>query len=190
MNNVDLTARVSNTFARAGHDPLSVESISRVDQLNAISSLRILVRAEYVEATKGFSREAIQFAKANYRVNADWLRSQGKLQKGEYQRIVTSQKEERSAWLLLHPGEKVPTRAEITNINNLERAGQQLNAIIAGLNPTPQEQARALDQIQSRLASSKQTCETLLQNYAAAEQTSRDLAAEAVKYARVRTRNT
>ena len=161
----------------------AVESISRVDQLNAISSLRILVRAEYVEATKGFSREAIQFAKANYRVNADWLRSQGKLQRGEYQRIVTSQKEERIAWLQLHPGEKAPTRAEITKINNLERAGQQLNAIIAGLNPTPQEQARALDQIQSRLASSKQTCETLLQNYAAAEQTSRDLAAEAVKYA-------
>ena len=65
----DLATRVSDTFARAGHDPLSVESISRVDQLNAISSLRILVRAEYVEATKGFSREAIQFAKANYRVN-------------------------------------------------------------------------------------------------------------------------
>ena len=180
---LDLTARVSNTFARAGHDPLTVESISRVDQLNAVSSLRILVRAEYVEATKGFSREAIQFAKANYRVNADWLRSQGKLQRGEYQRIVTSQKEERSAWLQLHPGEKAPTRAEITKINHLERAGQQLNAIIAGLNPTPPEQARALDQIQSRLASSKQTTETLLQNYAAAEQTSRDLAAEAVKYA-------
>ncbi|MCA1579149.1 MAG: DUF4326 domain-containing protein [Acidobacteria bacterium] len=180
---LDLTARVSNTFARAGHDPLTVESTSRVDQLNAVSSLRILVRAEYVEATKGFSREAIQFAKANYRVNADWLRSQGKLEKGEYRRIVTSQKEERIAWLQLHPGEKAPTRAEITKINNLERAGQQLNAIIAGLNPTPPEQARALDQIQSRLASSKQTCETLLQNYAAAEQTSRDLAAEAVKYA-------
>ena len=115
----------------------AVEPISRVDQLNAISSLRILVRAEYVEATKGFSREAIQFAKDNYRVNPDWLRSQGKLQKGEYQRIVTSQKEERIAWLQSHPGQKLPTRAEITTINNLERAGHQLNATIAGLNPTP-----------------------------------------------------
>lgn len=179
----DLARNVNNTFARAGHGPFTVESISRDDQLTAISSLRILVRAEYVEATKGFTREAIQFAKANYRVNADSLRSQGKLQKGEYQRIVTSQKEERSAWLLLHPGQKVPTRAEIANINNLERTGQQLNATIAGLNPIPQEHARALDEIQSRLTSSKHTCETLLQNFADAEQTSRDLAAEAAKYA-------
>ena len=179
----DLTTAVSETFTRAGHNPLSSEPISRVDQLNAISSLRILVRAEYVEATKGFSRDAIQFAKDNYSVNPDWLRSQGKLKRDEYQRIITSQKQDRIAWLQSHHGEKLPTRAEISTINNIERTGQQLNAIITALNPTRQEHAQALDQLHSRLASSKQTCETLLNNYAAAEQTSRDLAAEAVKYA-------
>ena len=182
LEQLHLTTRVSETFARAGH-PVSSESVSRVDQLNAVSSLRILVRVQYVEATKGFTREAIQFAKENYRVNPDWLRSQGELQKGEYQRILTSQKEERLAWLQSHSGQRLPTRAEITTINNIERAGHQLNAVITGLNPTRQEHAQALDQIQSRLASSKQTCDTLLQNFAAAEQTSRDLAAEAVKYA-------
>lgn len=182
LEQLQLTTQVGETFVRAGHPPSS-ESVSRVDQLNAVSSLRILLRVEYVEATKGFTREAIQFAKQNYRVNPDWLRSQGELQKGEYQRILTSQKEERIAWLQSHPGEKLPTRAEITTINNIERAGHQLNAIITGLKPTRQEHAQTLDQIQSRLASSKQTCETLLQNYAAAEQTSRDLAGEAVKFA-------
>jgi len=183
LEQLNLTTQVSETFARVGHNPLNGEPVSRVDQLNAISSLRILVRVEYVEATKGFTREAIQFAKQNYRINPDWLRSQGELQKGEYQRILTSQKEERLAWLQSHPGEKLPTRAEITTINNIERAGHQLNAIITGLNPTTHEHAQALDQIQSRLLSSKQTCETLLQNFAAAEQTSRVLATEADKYA-------
>jgi hypothetical protein len=182
LEQLQLTTRVTETFARAGHPPSS-EPVSRVDQLNGISSLRILLRVEYVEATKGFTREAIHFAKENYRVNPDWLRSQGELQKGEYQRILTSQKEERIAWLQSHPGEKLPTRAEITTINNIERVGHQLNAVITGLNPTRQEHAQALDQIQSRLASSKQTCETLLRNYAATEQISRDLAGEAVKFA-------
>ena len=182
LEQLNLTTRVTETFARAGYPP-SNEPVSRVDQLNAISSLRILLRVEYVEATKGFTREAIQFAKENYRVNPDWLRSQGELKKFEYQRILTSQKEERIAWLQSHPGQKLPTRAEITSINNIERAGHQLNAIITGLNPTRQEHAQALDQIQSRLASSKQTCETLLQNYAATEQISRDLAAGAVQFA-------
>ena len=182
LEQLHLTTRVSETFARAGH-PVSSEPVSRVDQLNAVSSLRILARVQYVEATKGFTREAIQFAKENYRVNPDWLRSQGELQKGEYQRILTSQKEERLAWLQSHSGQRLPTLAEITTINNIERVGHQLNATIAGLNPTRQEHAQALDQIQSRLASSKQTCDTLLKNFAAAEQTSRELAAEAVKYA-------
>ncbi len=179
----ELSTRVTETFARAGHDPRSIEPVSRADELNALSSLRILVRAEYVQATKGFSREAIQFAKENYRVNPDWLRSQRKLQKGEYQRIVTSQNDARTEWLRSHPGQQVPTRAEITTINNLERTGNQLNAAIAAINPSPVEHARTLDLIQSRLASASLRTETLLQNYEAAEQTAHELVTQAWQYA-------
>lgn len=174
---------VTETFARAGNNALSERIVSRAEELNAVSSLRILVAAEYRQQTKPFSRAAIQWAKENYRVNPDWLRSQGKLQKGEYQRIVTAQSDARAAWLNNNPGQQAPTRAEIASINKLERSGHQLNAAIAGINPTPQEHSQTLDLIQSRLASATLSAETLLQNYEAAEQTSQHLAVEAIHYA-------
>jgi hypothetical protein len=179
----DLENRVTETFARADSNPLSERIVSRAEELNAVSSLRILVGAEYRQQTKPFSRAAIQWAKENYRVNPDWLRSQGKLQQGEYQRIVTAQSDARAAWQNNNPGQQAPTRAEIASINKLERSGHQLNARIAGINPTPKEHAQTLDLIQSRLASATLTAETLLQNYEAAEQTSQQLAVEAIQYA-------
>ena len=179
----DFENRVTETFARADTNPLSERIVSRAEELNAVSSLRILVGAEYRHQTKPFSRQAIQWAKENYRVNPDWLRSQGKLQKGEYQRIVTAQSDARGAWLKNNPGQQAPTRGEIASINRLEQSGHQLNAAIAGINPTPQEHAQTLDLIQSRLASATLTAETLLQNYEAAEQTSQQLAVEAIQYA-------
>ena len=179
----DFENRVTETFARADSNPLSERIVSRAEELNAVSSLRILVGAEYRQQTKPFSRAAIQWAKENYRVNPDWLRSQGKLQQGEYQRIVTAQSDARAAWLNNNPGQQAPTRAEIASINKLEQSGHQLNAAIAGINPTPQEHSQTLDLIQSRLASATLTAETLLQNYEAAEQTSQQLAVEAIQYA-------
>ena len=65
-------------------------------------------------------------------------RAQGKLKPGEYQKIVTSQNEARITWLTNHPGQAAPTRTEIASINRLEQSGQQLNAAIAGINPTAQ----------------------------------------------------
>ncbi len=179
----DFENRVTETFARAGNNALSERIVSRAEELNAVSSIRILVGAEYRQQTKPFSRAAIQWAKENYRVNPDWLRSQGKLQQGEYQRIVTAQCDARAAWLNNNPGQQAPTRAEIASINKLEQSGHQLNAAIVGINPTPQEHAQTLDLIQSRLASATLAAETLLQNYEAAEQTSQQLAVEAIQYA-------
>ena len=179
----DFENRVTEIFARANSNPLSERIVSRAEELNAVSSLRILVGAEYRHQTKPFSRQAIQWAKENYRVNPDWLRSQGKLQQGEYQRIVTAQSDARAAWLNNNPGQQAPTRAEIASINKLEQSGHQLNAAIVGINPTPQEHAQTLDLIQSRLASATLAAETLLQNYEAAEQTSQQLAVEAIQYA-------
>ncbi len=179
----DFENRVTEIFARAGNNAVSERIVYRAEELNAVSSLRILVGVEYRQQTKPFSRAAIQWAKENYRVNPDWLRSQGKLQQGEYQRIVTAQSDARAVWLNNNPGQQAPTRAEIASINKLEQGGHQLNAAIASINPTPQEHSQTLDLIQSRLAFATLTAETLLQNYEAAEQTSQQLAVEALQYA-------
>ncbi len=173
---------VSQAFTRAGTPP-SDSRITRLEELTAVSSLRILVGTEYRQQTQQFSREAILWAKDNYRVDPDRLRAQGKLPVGEYQKLVTAQNDARTAWLEANPGQAVPTRAEIRSINRLEQAGHQLNNAIAALNPTPQEHAHVLDQLQSRLASTYESCQTLLRNYENAEQRSRDLAAQAANYA-------
>jgi hypothetical protein len=163
----DFQNNVANTFIRAGELP-SDASVSRAEELNAISSLRILVATEYREQTKPFSREAIQWARENYLVNADRERAQGKLKQGEYQKIVTAQNEGRSTWLTNHPGQAAPTRAEIASINRLEQSGQQLNAAIARINPTAHEYAQALNKLQSHLSCATQKAESLLQTYEAA----------------------
>ena len=110
-------------------------------------------------------------------------RAQGKLKPGEYQKIVTSQNDARITWLMNHPGQAAPTRAEIASINRLEQSGQQLNAAIAGINPTAQEYAQALNTLQSHLSSATQRAESLLQNYEAAERGAELLNRVATRYA-------
>jgi len=142
---------------------------TRQEELNALSSFRLLVAAEYRRETKYFTREAIQWAKENYRLNPDRLRSAGKLRKGEYQKIITSQTEARSAWLASHSGQQAPTRAQIARINSMESAGHKINARLEALTPNHAELARTLDHIQSRIGSATVVTETLLRGYESAE---------------------
>lgn len=173
---------VNRAFDRVGRSSTDSQ-ITRIEELNAISSLRILVATEYRQQTRRFSRDAIRWAKENYRIDPDRLRAQGKLQVGEHHKIITAQNEARTTWLKANPGQALPTRAEIASINRLEQAGYQLRAAITALNPTPQEHAQVLDQLQSRLASTTERSKTLLYNYEEAEQISHDLSAQAARYA-------
>ena len=177
-----IAGTVNHVFDRAGRSSTDSQ-ITRIEELNAISSLRILVATEYRQQTQRFSRDAIGWAKENYRFDPDRLRAQGKLQVGEHHKIITAQNEARTTWLKANAGQSVPTRAEIASINRLEQAGYQLRAAITALNPTPQEHAQILDQLQSRLASTTETSKTLLYNYEEAEQLSLDLSAQAAHYA-------
>ena len=178
----DFQNNVTQTFTRAGELPTET-ALSRAEQLNAISSLRILVATEYREQTKPFSREAILWAKENYLVNPDRARAQGKLKAGEYQQIVNSQNEARAAWLANHPNQAAPTRTEIASINRLEQSGHQLNAAIAGINPTNREYAQALNTVESHIAAATLRAESLLQNYEAAERGADLLNRVAARYA-------
>jgi hypothetical protein len=164
----DFQTNVAGTFDRAGEIPVDA-ALSRAEQLNAISSLRILVATEYREQTRPFSREAIQWARDNYLINPDRARSQGKLKAGEYQQLVNTQNEARGTWLSNHPNQAAPTRAEIASINRLEQSGHQLNAAIAGINPTAQEYTQTLNTLESHLSSATERAESRLQNYEAAE---------------------
>ncbi|HKP38163.1 MAG TPA: DUF4326 domain-containing protein, partial [Pyrinomonadaceae bacterium] len=156
---------------------------TRDEELNALSSLRLLVAAEYRRETKYFTREAMQWAKENYHLNPDRLRSAGKLQKGEYQKVIASQTEARSAWLGAHPGQQAPTRAQIARINSLESAGHKINDRLEALTPTRAELARTLDHIQSRVGSTTVNTETLLRGYESAESCAIHLAHAAEQYA-------
>jgi hypothetical protein len=178
----DFQNNVAQTFARAGEIPTDT-ALSRAEQLNAIASLRILVATEYREQTKPFSREAIQWAKENFLVNPDRARAQGKLKAREYQQIVNSQNEARATWLTSHPNQAVPTRTEIASINRLEQSGHQLNAAIAGINPTDREYAQALNTLESHLSAATHRAESLLQNYEAAERGADLLNRVAARYA-------
>ena len=178
----DFQDNVANTFARAGEIPIDA-TLSRSEEVNAISSLRILVATEYRDQTKQFSREAILWARENYLVNADRERALGKLKPGEYQKIVTAQNEARTTWLTNHPGQAAPTRAEIASINRLEQSGQQLNAAIARINLTAQEYAQALNTLESHLSSATLKAESLLENYDAAERGADLLNRVAMRYA-------
>lgn len=177
-----IAGTVNRAFVRAGRSSTDSQ-ITRIEELTAFSSLRILVATEYRDQTKRFSRDAIQWARNNYRVDPDRLRAQGKLPVGEYHKIVIAQNDARKAWLNDNPGQTVPNRVEIASINRLEQTGQQLRTAIAALNPTPQEHAQVLDQLQSRVTSTTETSTTLLANYEAAEQISLDLAIQAAQYA-------
>ncbi len=156
---------------------------TRDEELSALSSLRLLVAAEYRRETKYFTREAVQWAKENYRLNPDRLRSAGKLQKGEYQKIIASQTEARSAWLATRSGQQAPTRAQIARINSLESAGHKINARLEALTPNRAELVRTLDHIQSRVGSATVNMETLLSGYASAESCAIHLAHAAEQFA-------
>lgn len=177
-----IAGAVNRAFDRAGRFPTDSQ-VTRIDELNALSSLRILAATEYRRQTQPFSRDAIRWAKENYRIDPDRLRAQGKLQVGEYHKTVSEQNEARTTWLKGNAGQRVPTRAEVAAINRLEQAGHQLRAAITALDPTPQEHAQVLDQLQARLTSTTETSKTLLYNYEEAEQISHDLSAQAARYA-------
>lgn len=156
---------------------------TRDEELSVLSSLRLLLVAEYRRETKYFTREAIQWTKENYHLNPDRLRSAGKLQKGEYQKIIESQTEARNAWLGTHPGQQAPTRPQIDRINSLESAGYKINDRIEALAPDRAELGRTLDLIQSRVGSTTVHTETLLGKYENAENCAIHLAHAAEQYA-------
>jgi hypothetical protein len=184
-NRTHETNRLEERLAQVFHSNAdrNPSAPTRDEELNALSSLRLLVAAEYRRETKYFTREAIQWAKENYHLNPDRLRSAGKLQKGEYQKIIASQTEARSAWLGTHPGQQAPTRAQIARINSLESAGHKINARLEALTPTRVELARTLDHIQSRIGSTTVNTETLLGKYENAESCAIHLAHAAEQFA-------
>lgn len=184
-NRTHETNRLQERLAQVFHSNAdrNPSAPTRDEELNALSSLRLLVAAEYRRETKYFTREAIQWAKENYHLNPDRLRSAGKLPKGEYQKIIASQTEARSAWLGAHPGQQAPTRAQIARINSLESAGHKINAHVEGLTPTRAELARTLDHIQSRVGSTTVNTETLLGRYENAESCAIHLAHAAEQFA-------
>src|SRR5205823_6679221 len=170
-NRIHETNRFEERVAQLFHSDgdTNPSAPTRDEELNALSSLRLLVAVEYRREMKYFTREAIQWAKENYHPNPDRLRSAGKLQKGEYRKIIASQTEARSAWIDAHPGQQAPTRAQITRINSLETAGHKINDRIEALAPSRAELARTLDLIQSRIGSTTANTETLLKAYERAE---------------------
>ncbi len=179
------TNRFQERLAQAFHSDgdRNPSAPTRQEELNALSSLRLLVAAEYRHETRYFTREAIEWAKENYRLNPDRLRSAGKLQRGAYQKIIATQTEARTAWLGAHPGQKAPTRAQIARINSLESAGYKINDRIEALAPARGELARTLDLIQSRVGSTTVNTETLLTRYASAEGCAIHLAHAAEQFA-------
>lgn len=156
---------------------------SREDQLNALSSLRLLIAGEYKHETRSFSREAIDWAKDNYRVNPDQLRSAGKLKVGEHAQIVSEQQAARTEWLHSHPGQQAPFRAQVAKINALETAGHKINTLIAALNPTTAELLRSLDTVQARIEAGKHSTEQRLTTFAQLEQQDVELQRAAQQYA-------
>lgn len=184
-NRTHETNRFEERLARIFHSNAdgNPSAPTRYEKLNALSSLRLLVAAEYRRETKYFTGEAIQWAKENYHLNPDRLRSAGKLQKGEYQKIIASQTEARSAWLDAHPGQQAPTRAQIARINGLESAGHKINDRLEALTPSRAELARTLDHIKSRVGSTTVNTETLLRGYESAESCAIHLAHAAEQFA-------
>jgi len=173
--------RVAQLFEKAG--PQQSPGPGRTDQLRALASLRLLVAAEYKRETKDFSREAIQWAKENYYQNPDRLRAAGKLKVGEYQQLVASQAENRTAWLTAHAGQQAPTRSQIARINSLEIAGYKINDRVDTFAPTKVELIQTLDQVQSRIASASLSTENLLKDYEQAEAAAGHLANAAQQFA-------
>ncbi len=164
---------------------------TRGDRLTALSSLRLLVAAEYQHETRGFSPQAIAWAKENYQQDPDRMRADGKLKVyerdgvvvSEYRELKASQDTARSEWIAAHPGQSVPNRAQTASIRSLETAGWKISNRIAELNPTNAELAQALDAIKGRLQSATLTTDQLLARYEQAEAGARHLEQAARQFA-------
>ena len=178
--------RITQLFGQPNPAPAT-----RGDRLTSLSSLRLLVAGEYQHETRGFSPQAIAWAKENYQQDPDRLRADGKLkvyeQDGvvvsEYRELKASQDAARSEWIAAHSGQAVPNRAQTACIRSLETAGWKISNRIAALNPTNAELARALDTINARLQSATLTTEQLLTRYEQAEASARHLEQAARQYA-------
>src|SRR5712692_1171667 len=181
---------VQNAFAdRSGFNGAPQnQAPSRDDQINALTALRLLVAAEYKRETRSFTREAIEWAKGNYRVDPDQLRAAGKLKVRddgkvrEYAKLVQNQQAARTQWIQQHPGQEVPFRSQIQRINQLELTGHRINNRIAALTPSRDEMLQALNRVEARLMGARNTTESRLTNFATSEERREQLRQEANLY--------
>jgi adenine-specific DNA-methyltransferase len=173
--------RVAQLFQNSGN--LETAAVTRPDRLRALCSLRLLVAAEYKREIKGFTREAVQWAKDNYHRNPDRERADGKLKVGEYQKLVAEQSDNRTKFLTEHPGQEAPTRSQTARIKSLEIAGYKINDRIDILNPTKEELLQTLDQVQSRIVTDTMRVGDMLRGYETAEAASHHLDHAATQFA-------
>jgi Domain of unknown function (DUF4326) len=195
-NRTNETQRFNEMVGRAfGIEPNARgerQAPSRDDQLSALTSLRLLVAGEYKRETRGFTREAIEWAKANYRLNPDQLRAAGKLRVSspeigptfsDYQKLVHDQTDARAEWIRSHPGQQAPYRAQIERINQLETAGHKINNRITALEPSRAELSKALNDARGSLLSAQEQTEARLNAFERTEERMRDLAVQARDHA-------
>lgn len=184
-NNAHQSERFNSQIERAFQlaSPSDRQAPSRQDRLNALTSLRLLVAGEYKRETRGFTREAIQWAQGNYRLDPDQLRAAGKLKVGEYAQLVNGQTAARAQWQQEHSGQQVPYRAQIERINQLEGAGHKINNRISALDPSRPEQLAALDRAQACLLSAQRNVDYRLEAFKEAEDRQLQLQHEAREYA-------
>ncbi|MDX6577830.1 MAG: hypothetical protein QOE96_3783 [Blastocatellia bacterium] len=183
--------QVQNAFAdRSGFNGAPQnQAPSRDDQINALTALRLLVAAEYKRETRSFTKEAIEWAKGNYRLDPDQLRAAGKLKVrddgkvSEYAKLVQDQQAARTQWIQQHPGEEVPFRSQIQRISELELTGHKINNRIAALTPSRAEMLQALNRVEARLMGAKNSTESRLTDFARAEERSEQLSQQANLYA-------
>ncbi len=183
--------QVQNAFAdHSGVNGVTLNHApSRDDQINALTALRLLVAAEYKRETRSFTKEAIEWAKGNYRLDPDQLRAAGKLKVldngkvSEYAKLVQDQQAARTQWIQQHPGQEVPFRSQIQRINELELTGHKINNRIAALTPSRAEMLQALNRIEARLMGARNSTESRLTDFARAEERSEQLTQQANLYA-------
>jgi adenine-specific DNA-methyltransferase len=183
--------QVQNAFSdrSAVNDSDRNHAPSREDQINALSALRLLVAGEYRRETRSFSKDAIEWARGNYRLDPDQLRAAGKLKVldngkvSEYAKLAQDQQSARTQWIQEHPGQEVPFRSQIQWINQLEMTGHKINNRIAVLTPSRAELLQALDRIEARLMSARLSTESRLTAFAGAEERSGQLTLQAKDYA-------
>ena len=162
--------RLANAFQVSPDAANNRQPPSREDRLNALTSLRLLVAGEYKRETHGFTRDAIEFAKTNYRLDPDQLRAAGKLKLGEYDKLINDQAAARIHWQQEHQGQPLPYRAQIARISQLELAGYKINNRISTLDPSRAELVQALNCAQSHLLTAEQLTEARLSAFSNAEE--------------------